>query len=131
MIPTLKGFDHMHVYVSDRASAEIWYADIMGLKRMDAFTSWTEDGGPLTLSDPTDKIHLALFECASFEPATIIAFGASGQQFLHWKTHLEAKGLTLRLSDHDMAYSLYFHDPDKNMYEITTYETEVVRAILT
>lgn len=131
MTPTLKGFDHMHVYTADRAAARAWFAEIMALQPIEAFLPWAEGGGPLTLADPTGNIHLALFERDSFEPATNIAFGATGEQFLEWKGHLENKGLPLRISDHDMAYSLYFRDPDKNMYEITTYDSEVVRAALT
>jgi len=130
MTPTLKGFDHIHVYVSDRGVAETWYADILDLKPIEALASWAAGGGPLTLQDPNGVIHLALFERENFTPSTHIAFGADGQQFLQWKDHLKAKGLAVRLEDHDMAYSLYFRDLDKNIYEITTYEPEVVRAAL-
>ena len=130
MTPTLKGIDHVHICTSDRAAAQRWFAEAMALQPIKEFLPWAEGGGPLTLADPSGKIHLALFERDSFEPTTSIAFGASGEQFLQWKAHLESKGLMLRISDHDMAYSLYFSDPDKNMYEITTYEPEAVRAAL-
>lgn len=130
MIPTLKGFDHMHVYTADRAAAQIWFADVMAMNPIEEFLPWAEGGGPLTLADPTGKIHLALFERDSFQPTTSIAFGASGEQFLEWKRYFEAKGITLRIADHDMAYSLYFYDPDKNMYEITTYDSKTVREEL-
>lgn len=131
MTPTLTGIDHIHVYTADRAAAQAWFAEIMALQPIKEFLPWTEGGGPLTLTDPADQIHIALFERDSFEPSSTIAFGASGEQFLEWKRHLESTGLTLRLSDHDMAYSLYFRDPDKNMYEITTYEPDIVRKALT
>ena len=131
MTPTLKGFDHIHVYTLDRAAAQTWFADVMAMKPIEEFLPWAEDGGPLTLADPTGKIHLALFERDSFEPTTSIAFGASGEQFLKWKSHFEAQEITLRIEDHDMAYSLYFHDPDKNLYEITTYDAKTVREALT
>lgn len=130
MTPTLKGFDHAHVYVADRAAAVKWYANVMDMTPIPEFLSWAEGGGPLTLTDPTDTIHLAIFERECFEPGTHIAFGASGAQWLQWKTHLESKSLTVRADDHVMAYSLYFRDPDENMYEITTYEPEVVRAAM-
>ena len=130
MAPTLKGFDHMHVYVAERAAAIKWYADVMAMEPIEEFLSWAEGGGPLTLTDPTDTIHLALFERESFESSTHIAFGASGAQWLEWKIHLESKDIAVRANDHKMAYSLYFHDPDKNMYEITTYEAEIVRTEL-
>lgn len=130
MTPTLKGFDHMHVYVADRAAAVKWYTEIMDMTPIPEFLSWTESGGPLTLTDHLGNIHLALFERKQFEPSTHIAFGASGTQWLDWKRHLETNNLAVRAADHDMAYSLYFSDPDKNTYEITTYEPEVVRAAI-
>ena len=33
-----------------------------------------------------------------------------------------------RIEDHALAFSLYFHDPDGNMHEITTYEHDAVRS---
>ena len=131
MTPRINGIDHIHVYTADRVAAQAWFAEIMAMQPIENFLPWAEGGGPLTLTDPTNKIHIALFERISFEPSSTIAFGASGEQFLEWKRHLESKALMLRLSDHDMAYSLYFQDPDKNMYEITTYEPDAVRKVLT
>jgi catechol-2,3-dioxygenase len=34
------------------------------------------------------------------------------------------------LEDHDLSVSLYFHDPDGNPFEITTYEYQAVKAAL-
>ncbi len=128
MTPTLNGIDHIHVYVSDREVAEAWYGRVLNLKRVEAFMQWAADGGPLTLGNPEDTIHLALFERANHSGASAIAFAASGEQFLAWKAHLEAMDIELRISDHALAYSLYFSDPDENMHEITTYEHEYVAA---
>ena len=129
MIPRLTGIDHVHVYVSDRAVAEAWYRELMGFERVEALLDWTVDGGPLTLEDPSGTVHLALFE-SDRGPGTAIAFGAAGEAFLAWKAHLEGHGLALRVADHTLAFSLYFHDPDGNMHEITTYEHDFVRARL-
>ena len=84
MIPTLTGIDHVHIYVKDRQAAEAWYAEVMGFDRVEALMSWA-DGGPLTLVDPTGRVHLALFE-SDEGPHSTIAFGATGDQFLAWKT---------------------------------------------
>jgi catechol 2,3-dioxygenase-like lactoylglutathione lyase family enzyme len=130
MTPILKGIDHVHVYTKDRAAARSWFDDVMAMTPIEKFLPWAEGGGPLTLADPTDTIHIALFERESFQPTTSIAFGASGEQFLSWKSYFEAKGIALRIEDHDMAYSLYFYDPDINMYEITTYDADLVRKSL-
>jgi catechol 2,3-dioxygenase len=126
MIPELNGIDHIHVYVANRDDAEKWYADILGLKRVEALMSWAVKGGPLTLENPEGNVHIALFERDDHSASTAIAFGASGEAFLAWLTHLENKGLKLRVTDHKLAYSLYFSDPDQNMHEITTYDRDYV-----
>ena len=128
MPPSLLGIDHVHVYVADRQAAEKWYTDVLGFKRVAEFDVWATKTGPLTISDPSDKVHLALFERENEPPSTAIAFGATGEGFLAWKTHLERHGIRLRIADHDLAFSLYFNDPDENLHEITTYEHEIVRS---
>ena len=126
MTPDLKGFDHVHVYVADWGMAEEWYESVLGLKRVDALMDWAIKNGPLTVEIPEGTIHLALFESDRPVAISAIAFGASGKEFLDWKAHLEGNGLELRLTDHKLAYSLYFSDPWKNTHEITTYERDYV-----
>ena len=126
MAPELKGFDHVHVYVEDWSKAEEWYRSVLGFKRVDALMDWAVENGPLTVENSEGTIHLALFESDRPVAISAIAFGASGEEFLEWKAHLERHGLELRLTDHKLAYSLYFSDPWKNMHEITTYERDYV-----
>ena len=128
--PALAGIDHVHVYVDSHAEAERWYGDVLGFARIEEFAFWAADGGPLTLEDPGGRVHLALFERPGHPDTSAIAFGAGGDEFLAWKAHLERHGLTLRVSDHDLAYSLYFSDPWGNLHEITTYDHEHVRRRL-
>lgn len=126
-MPTLTGIDHIHVYVDDRAAAQQWYRDVLGFTPVEAFLFWATPDGPLTLENPEGTVHLALFESRKFPHTSAIAFGASGEQFLAWKAHLEGLGIELRLADHDAAWSLYFSDPFDNLHEITTYEHDFVR----
>ena len=130
MTPKLKGVDHLHVNVGNWSKAEEWYQSMLGFKRVDALMSWAVKNGPLTIENPDGTIHLALFESESPETTSVIAFGATGEEFLKWKTHLENHGLKLRVTDHKLAYSLYFPDPWKNSHEITTYERDYVAARL-
>ena len=125
-VPRLDGVDHVHVYVASWDAAERWYEDVLGFKRVESLMSWAVKGGPLTLENPDKTLHLALFEKENHKGDSVIAFGATGANFLAWKTHLENKGLKLRIADHQLSYSLYFTDPDANMHEITTYDREAV-----
>ncbi len=124
--PPLTGFDHIHLYVRNREAAARWYADVLGFEPVEALLSWAVKDGPLTLEDPGRTIHLALFDKPAHRGSTAIAFGADGEAFLAWKDHREGKGLPLRITDHRLAYSLYFADPDNNSHEITTYERDFV-----
>jgi len=126
----LVGIDHIHVYVPDREQAAAWFHDVLGFKVEEALRVWATDGGPLTIGDESGKIHLALFSKTEFVPSTAIAFGADAENFLEWKHLLESKGILARCTDHDLAWSLYFHDPYENMYEITTYDHAAVSAAL-
>lgn len=126
MTPKLEGVDHLHVNVGSWDEAEEWYRRVLNLKRVDALMGWAVKGGPLTIENPEGTVHLALFESDTPNTTDVIAFGATGAEFLSWKTHLENLGLKLRVTDHKMAYSLYFSDPWKNSHEITTYDRDYV-----
>jgi catechol 2,3-dioxygenase len=130
MAPNLNGIDHVHVYVTDRVEAERWYRTVLGFERVEKFMVWATDTGPLTMEDASGTVHLALFEVDAPAGDTTIAFGATGEEFMAWKVHLEGRSLELRLSDHELAYSMYFRDPDQNMHEITTYDRDYVAARL-
>jgi catechol 2,3-dioxygenase len=126
MTPKLNGIDHVHIYVDDWDKAEQWYETVLGFKRVEAFMAWAVKGGPLTLENPEGNIHLAIFEKSGHPDTSAIAFGADAKEFLEWKAHLESLGLHIRLTDHELAYSLYFSDPWGNLHEITTYERDYV-----
>ena len=123
MPPALKGIDHIHVYVADRAAAEVWYARVLGFARDKVLESWARDGGPLTLSDASGRIHLALFERPRQKCRSTIALAAGADEFLAWRAHLAAVlDRPPEVEDHQLSWSLYFSDPDGNPYEITSYE---------
>ena len=126
MTPKLNGIDHVHIYIANWSDAEDWYETVLGFKRVDALMAWAVKNGPLTLENPEGNVHLALFERDSHPDTSAIAFGASGEEFLAWKEHLEDHDLELRLADHELAYSMYFSDPWGNLHEITTYERDHV-----
>ncbi len=127
MLPELDGIDHIHVYVSNREKAAEWYKKVLGFQVNQTLAFWADNiHGPLTIEDPTGKIHLALFNCEDFTPSTAIAFKAGGKEFLEWKSILEKENILLRCTDHKVAWSVYFNDLDGNMHEITCYEHDYV-----
>lgn len=129
MAPALLGFDHIHVYVRDRAAAEQWYAAVLGLERTPALVFWSAGGGPLTLQDASGTVHIALFERPHQPTRSTVALRVSGREFRAWRAHLKAvAGLSVTEEDHEASVSLYFHDPDGNPYEITSYECHIARA---
>jgi len=129
MIPKMTGIDHVHVYVKSREKAAVWYQQILGFRVLEEFRIWATEVGPLTIEDSSGNVHLALFKSKG-NPQTTIAFGATASEFLNWIEHLESHQLTLRITDHNLSYSLYFYDPDDNMHEITTYDHQQVRQHL-
>ncbi|MGC9269392.1 VOC family protein [Acidiphilium sp.] len=124
MVPVLEHVDHIHVHVSDRNSAETWYADVLGLRRDPKLEQWSHaTGGPLMLKNPTGTIMLAIFEHPRQICRSTIAFNVHAAQFLAWKSHLTVVlDGQIKLADHHLSWSIYFTDPYDNPYEITCYE---------
>ena len=122
--PTLQTIDHVHVYTSNRADAETWYARVLGLVKIPEFEHWATKVGPLFLTNPQRTISLALFERPHQPTRSTIAFRVSGQDFLEWRARLRETLGKIEDVDHDGSWSLYFSDPDGNPFEITSYDYE-------
>lgn len=122
MAPKLSGIDHVHIYVTDRDEATAWYQSILGFRVVEKLQEWAVDNGPVTLETEDGAIHVALFQRENSPPGSAVAFGASADEFMAWKEHLQRSGVDLRISDHRLAFSMYFEDPYGNLHEITTYE---------
>jgi catechol-2,3-dioxygenase len=130
MIPTFDRIDHIHVHVADRNRAEQWYADVMGFRRMPELESWA-DGGPLMLENSSGTVRIALFESAAPQCRSTTALVASPEEFVAWRRHLiEQLKRPVEPEDHQLAWSLYFEDPDANTWEITSYQHAVIAMML-
>jgi catechol-2,3-dioxygenase len=130
MIPAFQRVDHIHVHVTDRAAAEAWYASVLGFSRIPELEFWASDG-PLTITDASGTVHLALFERPPAQSRSTIALAASARELLAWRTHLTtALDHPIETEDHQVSWSLYFADPDGNPYEITSYEYAELSAAL-
>lgn len=129
--PALLRLDHVHVHVSDRAAAERWYRDVLGLVRVPELEGWAVDGGPLTLGDAQGALHLALFVRPLGTNHATLAVAVDAAGFVAWKRHLErVLARELEVVDHELSWSLYFSDPDGNPFELTCYEHAALAAAL-
>jgi catechol-2,3-dioxygenase len=129
MPPPILAFDHVHVFVQDRAAAERWYAKVLGLSRSRELEFWATGGGPLTLQNESGTIHLALFERENKPCRSTVALRVSGAEFSSWRTHLERElAGKVTFEDHGASVSVYFSDPDGNPYELTTYEVAAAKS---
>ncbi|MBK8095506.1 MAG: VOC family protein [Planctomycetes bacterium] len=122
MAPELLRIDHIHVHVRDRAAAVQWYERTLGMTPLSEFAVWATPDGPLTIGDRSGTVHLALFQRPVAPSRSTIALAVSAAQFAAWRQHLRTVGVAFTLEDHQLAWSLYFTDPDDNPFEITTYE---------
>jgi catechol-2,3-dioxygenase len=131
MPPEIEAFDHIHVYVADRAAAEQWYRQVLGFVRTPELAVWASGGGPLTLQNSSGSVHLALFERPRRDNRTTIALRVTAAQLAQWLAHLrrELDG-EVTLEDHELSVSLYFRDLDGNPYEITSYEHASARKLI-
>jgi catechol-2,3-dioxygenase len=127
--PPIRSIDHIHVFVVDRSAAARWYERVLGFTKVNEYEFWAADGGPLTIQNREGTVHIALFERPAQSCRSTIALRVSANEFLAWRTHLTQElPQAPTVEDHDLSVSLYFHDPDGNPYEITTYEYLAAKA---
>jgi catechol-2,3-dioxygenase len=131
MTLNLNCIDHVHVFVANHFASVEWYANVLALVRISDLDFWSSNGGPLTIGNPAGTIHLALFEGAAEKCRSTIAFRVTATEFLFWRSHL-ARVLQRSIEpiDHRVSWSLYFADPDRNPFEITSYEYDELASQL-
>src|SRR5690606_34709281 len=119
MTPALEAFDHVHVYVADRAAAEKWYRDVLGFRRKKELEAWAVPHGPLMLESDNGSIVLALFQQKEAQPnRSVIALRISASSFSGWRKQIsDLLGRDISPIDHGLAWSIYFSDPDGNPFE--------------
>ena len=119
----LEGIDHIAIEVEDLDRSEEWYGEILGLKRR-----YEETWGDIPLVMGIGTTSLAMFARSAEEsPAERpglrhIAFRVDRENFERAQVELSRRGIEFAFSDHEIAHSIYFPDPDGYRLEITTYE---------
>jgi catechol 2,3-dioxygenase-like lactoylglutathione lyase family enzyme len=119
------GFDHIVLCVRDVAATRAFYERVLGM------TSREERPGKYSLQFGTHKISL---QDAATSPAiardTVPGSGnfclLSDAPVTEWRTHLESQGVAiidagLRDGATGTIDSLYFHDPDGNLVEVSNF----------
>ena len=137
--------DHVEVFVPERYQGAKWYEEHLGIKIIKGYEHWAEHPkGPLMTSSDGGNTKLAFFngnpkgerETAGFH---ILAFRVSAQGFITFLNRLErfpvkdkdGNNVTHNdVRDHGKAYSIYFTDPWGHNLEITTYDYDELKQLL-
>ncbi len=119
-----QGLDHVAIAVQDVERSRRFYAEILGFER--AHDEW--DVPVLMAANGTG---VAIFD-KDLHPGDgagrpdvrilHIAFRVNREGFEQAREELAAQGMEPRFSDHGIAHSIYFPDPDGHQLELTTYE---------
>jgi catechol 2,3-dioxygenase-like lactoylglutathione lyase family enzyme len=124
----LERLDHVALTVADVNRSIEWYRDVLGLEHVHE-EEWGRNPAFLI----SGSTGLALFPAESSDPPPPqghpgglamwhVAFGADRRNFDAAREELDARDIRYSFSDHGIAHSIYFHDPDGHLIEITTYE---------
>ena len=121
-----RGLDHVAIGVADVARSQSFYADVVGLER--AHEEWDT---PVVMAAAGSGVAIFPRDLHPGEgdqdavPATRIlhiAFRVDREGFDAAGAELADRGMSTTLSDHGIAHSIYFEDPDGHLLELTTYE---------
>jgi catechol 2,3-dioxygenase-like lactoylglutathione lyase family enzyme len=123
----IQSIDHVALAVRDVRRSAAWYQDVLGLERL-----YEEAWGDFPAVVGTGGTSIALFPVEGDQPRgrpgrdTLamrhLAFRVDRSNFARARERLEARGISVSFQDHDIAHSIYFHDPDGHQLEITTYD---------
>ena len=122
---TLSQIDHVALAVREPAKSAEWYRSVLGLERrhQQVWGDW-----PIMMC--AGETCLALFpakgdKIAGPSPNVAmrhLAFRVDKKNFALAQAELQRRQIAFEFQDHQIAHSIYFHDPDGYQLEITTYD---------
>jgi catechol-2,3-dioxygenase len=119
----LEQIDHVALRCASLEATKDWYISVLGFEHIFP-GQW--DGAPILLR--LGSTHLTLFPQRENEQVSTgriwhLAFRATTySDFQSAQTELQQRGISFEFSDHEIAHSIYFSDPDGILLEITTYD---------
>ena len=119
-----QGLDHVAIGVEDVERSRLFYADVLGFER--AHEAWdvpvvmAANGTGVAIFDK--ELHPGDGDGTPAVRILHIAFRVDREGFERARAELDERGLEPRFSDHGIAHSIYFNDPDGHQLELTTYE---------
>jgi len=121
--------DHVAIRVKDVTLSAKWYADVLGLKKVQL-----EKWGPYPLFMLSGKSGVALFPANSNKASTTsekpnggidhFAFQVTAQNFEKAIKKYAALHIEYTIQDHHYFQSLYVKDPDGHTVELTTIKVD-------
>lgn len=125
----LEGIDHVALAVRDIKASVQWYEDVLGLKRL-----YQQAWGDYPAVVGVGTTSVALFPVGTDAPQPSpgrnvlamrhVAFRADAENFARVQQELRRQRIAFEFQDHDIAHSIYLHDPNGHEIEITTYDLE-------
>jgi catechol 2,3-dioxygenase-like lactoylglutathione lyase family enzyme len=146
----VEGIDHVAMSVRDVERAAQWYIDVLGFERR--FDGMWDGVPVFIGKGTTALALFPVRAGSRMEPAGAerhgregprgltsraasqssdnrgkirmlhLAMRANRQNFLEAQEELKRRGIKFEFQDHEISHSIYFHDPDGHVLEITTYE---------
>ena len=125
----LDALDHVGLLVSDIDRSIEWYERVLGLERAYQDVSGRNPAVLVAKGSVAKGSGVSLFPgeggpdaAATFRPPAHVCFRLSARAYESARAELERADIKYVESDHRVSRSLYLHDPDLHLVEITTYE---------
>lgn len=123
----MEGLDHVALLVRDVEQSVRWYERVLHLRRQHEAV-WGSSPAIVAVGGTS----LALFRVQSPSPhrppgrdtlcVRHVAFRVDQENFRAAQAELRQQGIAFEFQDHQIAHSIYLHDPDGHQIELTTYD---------